>query len=239
MAPVAPLSYTSQFGSEAYFGLRVNPTFEQVAGTVRKPLRIPLPNRMAKWYANSPYRQLILDAERKFQDYEHASIDYKQSGAYLPESAARVRESDAGHDAAWDEIHAHDERRQTYDAYEAAFEAMNAEHRQREAEDRRHTLHHLYGANHMHPTIEAEDNELDEADVPHNMPAPRAPPRRHSYRMPPAAFVADGQPQAREFPTFERLNLAQPARVTEGRISLAEGLTYERLRETARPSSSF
>ena len=49
---IAPLSYTSTFG---YYGLRVNPTFEQVIGTVRKPLRIPLPDRRAKWYANSPY----------------------------------------------------------------------------------------------------------------------------------------------------------------------------------------
>ena len=40
----APLSYENHFG---YYGLRVNPTFEQVIGTVDKPLRIPLPDRRA------------------------------------------------------------------------------------------------------------------------------------------------------------------------------------------------
>ena len=60
------LSYGSQFG---YYGLRENPTLEQVIGSVRKPLRIPLPDRRAKWYALSPYRALILDAEREANDY--------------------------------------------------------------------------------------------------------------------------------------------------------------------------
>ena len=45
-AAVAPLSYGSQFG---YYGLRVNPTLEQAIKTVRKPLRIPVPDRRAKW----------------------------------------------------------------------------------------------------------------------------------------------------------------------------------------------
>ena len=54
------LSYTSQLG---YYGLRVNPTLDQVLGNVRKPLRIPLPDRRAKWYALSPYRALILEAK--------------------------------------------------------------------------------------------------------------------------------------------------------------------------------
>ena len=48
---VAPLSYTSQLG---YYDLRVNPTLEQVVGTVQKPLGIPLPQRTDKWYALGP-----------------------------------------------------------------------------------------------------------------------------------------------------------------------------------------
>jgi hypothetical protein len=239
MTRVAPLSYTSHFGNSSYYGLRVNPTFEQLVGTTRKEYRIPLPSRLAKWYANSPYRALILDAERKYQDYEHASIDYKQSGAHLPEAAARVRSSDAANDPAWDEIPRHHERMEAHDAYEAAFEAMNAEHREREAVQRRQTLHQMYGANGMHPVIEAEHSELDEADVPHNMPAPRPAPPRQSYRAPPKAFVAAGQPQAPEFPSFERLNMREPARFAEARISPSEARTYERLREDARPSNSF
>ena len=63
----APLSYKSEYG---YYGLRVNPTFEQVVATVRKPLRIPLPDRKAKWYALSPYRGLILDASERAMGYD-------------------------------------------------------------------------------------------------------------------------------------------------------------------------
>ena len=58
---VAPLSYKNQLG---YYGLRINPTSDQVLKTVRNPLRIPLPDRRAKWYALSPYRAFILDAEQ-------------------------------------------------------------------------------------------------------------------------------------------------------------------------------
>ena len=128
---------------------------------------------------------------------------------------------------------------EAHDAYEAAFEAMNSEHRAREVGERKQTLHQMYGANLMHPVIEGETDELDEADVPHNLPAPRAAPRRYSHKMPPREFVAAGQPQAREFPTFERLNLGQPATIAEARISPAEARTYERLREDVRPSNDF
>ena len=74
----APLSYTSTFG---YYGLRVNPTFDQVLGTIRKPLRIPLPDRRAKWYANSPYRALLDDAGTKFEEVGGAAHKFRESGA--------------------------------------------------------------------------------------------------------------------------------------------------------------
>ena len=182
--PVAPLSYTSQFGNSTYYGLRVNPSFEQAVGTVRNPYRIPLPDRWAKWWANSPYRSLILDAEAKYQDYEHASIDYKTSGAHLPESAARVRESDAGRDPAWDEIHAHNERMDAHDAYETAFQAMNAEHQQREAGERSQTLYHMYGAN--------RDAPDDRGGGRRARRGRRAPQHAHAPRSSSAARAAPG-----------------------------------------------
>jgi hypothetical protein len=61
MTKAAGLSYTSKTG---YYGLRINETLEEAMGTIRKPLRIPLPDRKAKWHALSPYRALILDAEK-------------------------------------------------------------------------------------------------------------------------------------------------------------------------------
>jgi hypothetical protein len=44
-AALTPFSYMSHFG---YYGLRVVPTLEQAINTVRKPLRIPVPDRLAK-----------------------------------------------------------------------------------------------------------------------------------------------------------------------------------------------
>ena len=40
------LSYTDKFG---WYGLRVNPTYDELLDTVRKPVRIPIPSREAKW----------------------------------------------------------------------------------------------------------------------------------------------------------------------------------------------
>ena len=122
------LSYGSQFG---YYGLRLNPTLEQVIGSVRKPLRIPLPDRRAKWYALSPYRALILDAEREANDYESATLDYRNSGAHLPEAAAAVRPSDAGEDHSFRRIDEHHRAIALQSAYETAYQTMDKERKGR------------------------------------------------------------------------------------------------------------
>jgi hypothetical protein len=228
MSPTASLSYTSQYG---YYGLRVNPTFDQVASTIKKPLRVPIPERKAKWYANSPYRALILDAEAKFQDYEHASIDYKQSGAHLPESAARVRPSDAGQDPSFDEIHRHGDAMEAQHAYETAFDVMNQEHRRQTEETRRQQLGATYGANRMDPTVEANHDELEEAGVDHAMPAPRIAPVIRIWRAPNGQFASAGQPQAREFPSFEVLSMGQPATVRAASLTPSQNMTYEQARD--------
>ena len=231
---VAPLSFKSQLG---YCNLRVNPTFDEVLGTIRKPLRVPIPDRKAKWYANSLYRSLILDAEKKYQDYEHASIDYKQSGAELPETAARVRPSDAGDDETFHELDQHHHRIEQQNAYEQAFDLMNQEHQRQTEETRREQLRLTYGANRMHPVIEAHHGELMEAEVGHHMPAPREPVPRRVWHTPNEQYTAYGQRQAPEFPSFERLNMGQSADVRQASMSFDQNMTYERIREfTVQPT---
>ena len=224
--PVAPLNYTSQKG---YYGLEVRPTLEGVMGTLRNPLRIPIPSRAAKWYANSPWRALILDAEKANNDYEHARIDYRDSGAELPEAAARVRPSDAGIDTQWDELGHHHGRMEAQEAYEHAFDMAN-EADQWHADRMRYEHHRLtHGPNRMHPMISAHHGQLEEAGVRHNMPAHRMEPPHGRYRAPPHTWDAHGHPHHPEFHTFEQLN--RPDQHLMRRVTAAldrQGVSYDR-----------
>jgi hypothetical protein len=156
----APLSYENHFG---YYGLRVNPTFDEALKSVRKPLRIPVPDRRATWYALSPYRALILDAEQRYNDIEGALIDYRNSGAQLPEHAARVRPSPAGHDESF--AHIDEDNHRLHEQHEEAARFLR-EQRQRETEAARtEALGKLHGAWHSHPVMEAAEEELGQAGV--------------------------------------------------------------------------
>lgn len=222
------LSYTSKFG---YYGLRVNPTFDQVVGTVRKPLHIPLPDRKAKWYANSPYRALILDAEEKYQNYERSGIDYRLAGADAPESAARVRPSDAGADPTFDQIDDHHRRMEEQEAIDTSRRLLHEDESRKTAANRREILRLSHGPNRMNPTIEMEHAELETAGVPHYMPKPRTLPPSARFTRPLPQFAAGGQPQAPEFTPFEQLNMGQPDNVRVATLSRSQNVTYERMRE--------
>ena len=232
---IAPLSYTSTFG---YYGLRVNPSFEQVIGTVRKPLRIPLPDRRAKWYANSPYRSLLEDVGRKFEQTEGAAHMFRESGAEVPESAARVRPSPAGQSPSFDRIHEQGRRAEENDAIEMAHHLMHMEESRKTAVLRREILSKSHGPNRMDPTIEAEHEQLETAGVPHYMPKPRTVPPKAFFTRPPPEMVAQGQPQVPEFRTFERLNMGQPETLRASTLSASQNMTYERMRDLVQPTFS-
>ena len=225
---VAPLSFKSQFG---YYGLRVNPTYEQAVGTVRNPLRIPLPDRTAKWYANSPYRALIDDAGKKFEEAEGAAHMFRESGAEVPETATRVRSSPAGDDAIYDRIHDHGHRMDENDAMETARELTQLEESRKTAAVRREILSKSYGPNKMDPTIENEHEELRDSGVPHYMPKPRTMPPKAFFTRPLPEMAASGQPKAPEFPSFELLNMGQPATIREATLTKSQNMTYERMRD--------
>ena len=229
------LSYTSQLG---YYGLRVNPTLEQVIGSVRKPLRIPLPDRRAKRYALSPYRALILDAEAKYNQHESAAIDYRNSGAELPEHAARVRPSDAGMDGSFNRIEENNRGMALQNAYETAKDSMDSNNRARASEMRTETLSAQHGPDMLNPVIEAHHESLSQTGVPHFMPGVRSVPT-HSLPAPPPAYVAAGQLQPPQFQSFEVLSMGQPANVLAARLSPEQNMTYEHLRDfVAQPTWS-
>ena len=199
---VAPLSYTSQYG---YYHLRVNPTYEQVVGTVRKPLRIPLPDRRAKWYANSVYRAFLEDAGKKFEEVEGAAHMYRESGAELPESAAQVRRSDAGNDQTFDRIHQHGDRMDQNDTYDASYEVTRQEEKRKTLANRREVLSKSYGPNRMDPTIEAAHLELLESNVHHYMPKIRTLPPNAVFQ----ATASDGSERSTASSRISKLRIAQ------------------------------
>jgi len=228
---VPPLSYKSQTG---YYNLRVNPTLEQVVGTVRKPLGIPFPDRAAKWYALGPYRALLLDQQELAAGYDRRSIEYQLSQSKLPEYAAHgQRPSEAGNAPIWDRYDHEHEARQHREAYDHAADMEQADREQQAAHMRRQMLYHGYGVNRMNPMVEAHHDELDEAGVRHNMPAPRMVVPRQGMPAPPREFVAFGQPQAREFPDFGVLNMGAPASVRAATLTPEQNMTYERVRDMA------
>ena len=230
-AAVAPLSYMSHFG---YYGLRVEPTLEQAINTVRKPLRIPVPDRRAKWYANSPYRALLLDAERRANDIEGALLDYRNNGAELPEHAARVRGSAAGDDDAW--MHVDDDNQRLHDQHqhEEAARFLREQHQRETQSAREEGLSKMHGAWKSHPVIEAAEEELHEAGVTHQHVGEQPMPFRaqvNHYSRPPAEMAATGQPQAPEFTSFEVLNLNQPTNLLAAKMPRETAMNYERMRD--------
>ena len=228
MPSVAPLSFKSDFG---YYGLRVNPTFEQVVGTVRKPLRIPLPDRRAKWLALGPYRNFIEDAERAYNESIYNATDYRESGAHLPLSAARVRPSMAGQDRTFEHYHTQGDSLNQQEALEASFEHFNREARQRTEADRREHLRRTHGSNSTHPTVYAAHHELEEAGVHHWIPAPRPAPSSSSWQTPIHNMAAAGYHQAPQFPEFGRLNQGQPSSFRPAGTPTTQNPTYERMRD--------
>ena len=225
---MATLSYHDKF---AWYGLRETPTYDQMLSSVRKPLHIPIPSREAKWIATGIYRSFLLDAQKKYHDYEHKNLEYDGSGSHLPSSAARGSQpSTAGDDPAWQEPARVTQAMAEEDAHNIADQAMDQERRGQTQTMRQQQLS-SYGPRMVHPTIEAHHRNLEQANVPHPMPAPRPPMTRMSWPFPADQFSAAGHPQAPEFPTFEQLNLGQARRFRQGHPSSSGGETYQQLRE--------
>ena len=222
----AQLSFTDKF----YHGLRIQPSYDELFQASKKPLRIPVPDRSSKWFGLSNYRSLMLDAAKRFNNYEHLNLDYNESGAHLPLQAAKVASS--SHDEAWDRIAAFDQGLEEQHDYERAFELLEEQQRQEATALR---SQHLagYAPNVGHWSIEAHHDELEQAGVERDTPVQR--PRLTRTRLP-APIVhpveANVLGRVRPFPTFEELNLSQPRRLNSAQPAPARS-SYERLREEA------
>lgn len=224
---MAQLSFTDKF---AWYGLREQPTYEELLRTVKKPVRLPIPSRAEKWYATGIYRSFLLDAANKYNDHEQKNMEYDRGGGHLPRPAANDEESAAGNDRAWQEHDRFNHALDHEEAYRLAASAVEAEHRSSANSIRRQQLS-TYGPALVHPTLEAHHRDLQYQNVPHPAPVPRLSMPRMSWPTVPDEFAAAGQPQAPEFPTFEALNLGQDRKFKHGRVDIGANQSYQQLRE--------
>ena len=193
-------------------------------------MRIPIPSREAKWYATGIYRSFLLDAANKFHDHQQQDLEYNQSGSHLPSAAARGSQPCvAGDDPAWKEHDRFNDALDQETAHDLAMKAMDQEKQQQTENMRRQQLS-SYGPSMVHPTLEAHHRDLEEQNVPHPAPIPKLSMAKASWPAAHQQYIADGLPQAPEFPTFEQLNLGQDKRYRQGLPGSMETQSYESLR---------
>jgi hypothetical protein len=223
------LNYQDKFG---YFGLRVDPSYEQMLRTVNKQIRIPVPNRAAKWYALGPYRAFLLEQAKRYNDSQRADLQYDETGAHLPAAAARAQHGSlAGTDDTWDNVAKYSSDLNAEEARQLAEEAMASEKRA-QANGMRKLQLGAYGPSKSHWTITAHHEDLTERNVPHQAPAPKMTMPAGRWRAPPNEMAADGYPQAPEFPTWEQLNMGYSKDYKLGRPApMQTNRNYQQLRE--------
>ena len=223
---MAQLNYTDK---TAWYGLREVPTYDQMLQSVRKPTRIPIPDRSAKWYATGPYRAFLLDSANKYHEHLQDTLEYRRTQGNMPE-AARNTDSMAGDDEAWGEHDRFNKALDHEEAYNLAQRAMENERRQTANSLRRQQLS-SYGPTLVHPTLEAHHQDLSDQNVPHPAPVPKPSMAKMHWPARPDEFIAAGHPQAAEFPTFEELNMAQDRRFKHERLIPEVNQNYQQLRD--------
>ena len=85
MTEAAQLSFTDKKG---YYGLTVQPTYEQMLRSLKKEVRIPQPDRSAKSYALGMYRAILLPNARTWSTTTRAPISRRPQSE---EQASRWR----------------------------------------------------------------------------------------------------------------------------------------------------
>jgi hypothetical protein len=226
----AQLSYTDRKG---YYGLTVEPSYEQMLRSLEKKVWIPQPDRSAKWYASGIYRAFLLDQAKRYNDNQMKDLQYDATGAQLPAAADRgQQESAAGNDDTWNRQEQFNSNLNLEEARRIADDALAAERKAQANQLRRRQLSAAYMPTSGHWTVEAHHKDLDDRGIPHAAPMPKLAVPAGQWRAPPNEYIATGQPMQTEFPTFEQLNMGQDARYKLGRPApLDQNKNYQQLRE--------
>ena len=224
------LSHTDTKG---YYGLRVEPSYDQTLKSLRKEIRIPQPDRSAKWYALGPYRAFLLEQAKRFNDNQRKDLEYDDTGAHLPAAAERGQQgSMAGTDDVWNRQEQFNSNLDAEEARRVADDALASERRAQANQMRRQQLSAAYMPNSGHWTVDAHHSDLEHRGVPHAAPMPKLATPAGNWQAWPNEYIAAGQPQATEFPTFEQLNMGYDKAYKLGRPApLDVNKNYQQLRE--------
>jgi hypothetical protein len=223
----AQLSYQDTKG---YYGLLVQPSYDQMLQSLKKEVRIPQPDRSAKWYATGIYRAFLLEQAKRFNDAQRKDLEYDETGAQLPAAVERAQNSMAGTDDVWNRQEVFNSNLDAEEARRLADDALSAERRQQANTTRRQQLS-AYGPSAGHWTVDAHDKDLEYRGIPHAAPMPKMAMPAGKWRAHPNEYISAGQPQATEFPTFEQLNMGYDARYKLGRPAPMQNKNYAQLRE--------
>ena len=224
------LSYTDKTG---YYGLRVDPSYEEMLRSLKKQIRIPQPDRSARWYATGIYRAFLLEQAKRFNDAQRKHLEYDETGAELPSAVERAASFGAmlDTDDTWKRQEQFNSNLNAEDARRVADSALAAERKKQANAMRRQQLG-AYMPTAGHWTVEAHDRDLEHRSIPDSSPRPKLTMPAGRWQAPPDEYIATGQPQAMEFPTLEQLNMGQDHSYKLGRPApLDVNRNYQQLRE--------
>jgi hypothetical protein len=229
MVQAAQLSFTDTKG---YYGLTVQPTYEQMLRSLKNEVRIPQPDRSAKWYATGIYRAFLLEQAKRYNDAQRKDLEYDATGAHLPAAAERgAGESMAGTDDTWNRQEQFNSNLNTEEARKVAEDALAAEQKAQANQMRRQQLS-AYGPTQGHWTVEAHHQDLEYRGIPHAAPMPKLATPAGRWQAPPNEWACVGQPMPTEFPTFEQLNGLHDRQYKLGRPApLDQNKNYQELRQ--------
>ena len=225
----AQLSFTDRKG---YYGLTVMPSYNEMLRSLKNEVRIPQPDRSAKWYALGPYRAFLLEQAKRYNDSQRKDLEYDATGAHLPAAADRGHEeSMAGTDDTWNRQEQFSSNLNTEEARRIAEDAMASEKKAQANQMRRQQLS-AYGPSAGHWTITAHHEDLEYRGVPHAAPMPKMAMPAGKWQAPPTEYITTGQAMPTEFPTYEQLNLGYDKRFKLGRPApLDQNRNYQQLRD--------
>ena len=200
--------------------------------SLKKPIRIPQPNRSAKWYATGIYRAFLLEQAKRYGDAQRKDLEYDATGAHLPVAAEHgAQNSMAGTDDTWNRQEQFTSNLNTEEARRIAEDAL-AEERRAQANAMRRQQLSAYGPTRGHWTIEAHHQDLEYRGIPNPAPMPKMATPAGRWQAPPNEYIAAGQPQATEFPSYEQLNGLHDREYKLGRPApLDVNKNYQQLRK--------